>query len=164
MKSFIATIVVLAIVGFLGYYAFTTLQTGSEFAQRQEQNVVQEEQEIEEILLSEIEEEFISEEVEEELTPEQPEDTGGAFADLKNDLQKLLDQKAVLEPGDSGAAVLTIQKFLNIYDEELNLAQDRDFGSSTRSVVEKFQKDNNLYVDGGIGPKTLQKMIDFLEK
>lgn len=169
LKSFLFWLVIVVIIAGGGYWAFTTIESGRELARRDE-------------ILPEPEEEIDLDTLADlgkvgtdgEQLPESPsedEESPGAkepsvspeVKSLRADLQDLLDREAILEPGDSGLFVLRIQKFLNYYDQDLNLTEDQDFGPSTRAAVEAFQKEAGLNPDGGVGPKTLQAMIDFLD-
>lgn len=176
LKSFLFYFIILAIIAGAGYWAFTSIDTGQEFARKKAQRLaykvqLQEEKEAARALaeLEALEEEMalLEEALEEEIdlsaqAGEIPEVDPEAQK-LKADLEDLLERGTILEPGDRGALVLRIQKFLNFYDKDLNLTEDQDFGPSTRKAVEKFQEENKLNPDGGVGPKTLQTMIKILE-
>lgn len=82
---------------------------------------------------------------------------------LLTELKSLRSRGVILEPGDSGAAVGSIQKFLNEYNNTSG-GVDNDFGPGTRSKVEAFQNKEGLTPDGGVGPTTLGRMITWLEK
>ena len=136
------------------YFAFTSLETGPEFAADQTKFVFEEE-------VQPLPPPLPEPEPQPESQPEPEVDPQAAK--LASDLQDLLDRGIMLEPGDSGLLILRIQKFLNFYDKDLNLSEDQDFGPSTRKAVENFQEDQGLTADGGVGPKTIQKMLDYLE-
>lgn len=55
--------------------------------------------------------------------------------------------------GDKGQQVVKIQNLLNRNGYFLKV--DGDYGPITKKAVQKFQKDNDLAVDGIVGPKTL---------
>ena len=59
-----------------------------------------------------------------------------------------------LSEGDSGAAVETLQTRLNVWGANPALAVDRDFGPATLAAVKAFQTQQNLTVDGVVGPQT----------
>ncbi|PCI20336.1 hypothetical protein COB64_02320 [Candidatus Wolfebacteria bacterium] len=159
LKSFLFTLLIVVILGGAGYWAFTSIDSGKELAlNNTSETLVDEEEDVGEIF--EIEDEailFIEDEVEELPVEDEPDPS---LLALKADLEDLRDRKILLEPGDSGLLVLRIQKFLNFYDPDLNLGEDQDFGPSTRSAVEKYQEDVGLNPDGGIGPKTIEKMLE----
>lgn len=62
----------------------------------------------------------------------------------------------VLVEGESGAAVLALQKHLNAhYPAYSSLDEDGDYGPATKKVVVEFQTRAGLEPDGEAGPKTL---------
>jgi peptidoglycan hydrolase-like protein with peptidoglycan-binding domain len=61
-----------------------------------------------------------------------------------------------------GTRVGTIQTFLNIYNNTSKKI-DNDYGASTKADIIKFQKNEGLTADGGAGPSTFRKMIDWLK-
>ena len=72
---------------------------------------------------------------------------------------------SILQNGDEGADVKLLQSYLI----ELGYScgkwgADGDFGDSTESAVEKFQKEHGLTVDGVYGPKTHAVLMDELDK
>jgi len=60
----------------------------------------------------------------------------------------------MLDYGDTGAAVRTLQANLNKLGAKPALAVDGDFGPATQAAVKAFQKARGLEVDGIVGPKT----------
>ena len=58
----------------------------------------------------------------------------------------------ILKKGSKGQAVRELQKLLSIY-------QDGIFGSLTEERVKEFQAENNLTVDGKVGPATMAKLL-----
>ncbi len=62
-----------------------------------------------------------------------------------------------LKVGSRGAAVMELQKFLNV-KLSLGLVVDGKLGPKTIAVIKKWQKDNGLVADGIIGAKTKAKM------
>lgn len=77
------------------------------------------------------------------------------------------EKKTSLYRGDKGENVKSLQNDLNIlgaYDNDGNaLAVDGSFGRRTEEAVKRFQKENNLSVDGIAGPQTFGK-IEALKK
>ena len=63
---------------------------------------------------------------------------------------------AVYKRGSIGEQVKQIQKALGI-------KADGIFGKGTEDAVKRFQKNNNLAVDGKVGPKTLEKLMDKMD-
>ena len=59
----------------------------------------------------------------------------------------------MLEEGDTGAAVKTLQTRLNVWGA--TLAVDGDFGPLTLAAVKAFQTAHHLSVDGIVGPHYL---------
>jgi len=57
-----------------------------------------------------------------------------------------------LQLGSKGDSVKEVQRILGI-------SQDGIFGRNTDRAVERFQKDNNLYVDGVVGPITWKSLL-----
>ena len=66
-----------------------------------------------------------------------------------------------LRPGDSGDAVLRLQKGLNQLGFSVGTA-DGKYGPKTQSAVRAFQQRYGLTVDGLAGPKTQQKLYSIL--
>lgn len=85
------------------------------------------------------------------------------YQSLINELQKIYNDKVIMEKGSQGIRVGSIQKFLNLYNNT-SIKVDNDFGPSMVTAVAKFQKDIGLKSDGGVGPSTVSKMIDWLKK
>ena len=62
-----------------------------------------------------------------------------------------------LRRGSQGENVKYLQNLLNyIYGQ--NLKVDGIFGAATEASVKRFQKEENLVVDGIVGPKTWQRL------
>lgn len=70
-------------------------------------------------------------------------------------------QKDFLQRGDKGSEVKDFQSKLKALDYQIDV--DGSFGPGMLEVVKKFQKENNLKVDGFLGPAT-QKTIEALLK
>ena len=62
-----------------------------------------------------------------------------------------------LENGDSGEAVVQLQKELN--EHGYHVAIDGDFGPKTLEAVKSFQSNKGLEVDGVVGPNTWEELI-----
>ncbi len=83
--------------------------------------------------------------------------------DLKANIQGLIDKKITLKAGVKGANVGYIQQFMNLYFKK-SLKVDNDFGPTLEANVKAFQKATGVTQTGQIGPSTLAKMIDWLNK
>lgn len=81
---------------------------------------------------------------------------------LINDLQKLVNNKIYLKLKSQGSAVGILQKFLNLYNKT-SIKVDSDFGNSTVVSITNFQKAQGLTADGATGPTTYLKMISWLK-
>jgi len=167
-------VLVIAAVGFLAYMA---LEKGDESGLRQQvrelkEKLVEKDEEVTELerqvaLLSvdlEGQQEIVAEQ---EEAAEQEEEvlveiTGGSDSELLTALKSLKSRGVVLEPGNSGSSVGTIQKFLNEYNSTSG-GIDNDFGPGTRKKVESFQSGEGLTPDGGVGSGTMGAMIEWLE-
>lgn len=82
---------------------------------------------------------------------------------LETAIQKLIDDKATLKKGDKGPSVGTMQTFMNAYFKK-TLRVDNDFGPTLEANVKAFQKATGVTQTGQVGPATLGKMIDWLDK
>ena len=166
---------VIAAVGFLAYMA---LEKGDESGLKQQvrelkAQLVEKQEEVTELerqvaLLSvdlEGQQEIVAEQEEaaEQQTESSTETSSGSDSELLTALKSLKSRGVVLEPGDSGSSVGTIQKFLNVYNNTSG-GVDNDFGPGTRGKVENFQANEGIGVDGGVGPGTLSAMIKWLEE
>lgn len=171
--TLISILIFIVIIG-LGALAFFALEPGDRNGARQLLNTLEsqlesKDEELQNALrrIAELESdnEQLGEVVEKEETKEDTtsggENTGTSDPTLLSALESLRAKGGVLEPGDSGADVGTIQKFLNEYEGKTG-GVDNDFGPTTRKRVEAFQKAEGLTVDGGVGPGTISKMITWL--
>lgn len=182
-KFTLASIIVLALVGILGYWAFSTIESGSSHIDNQKQKLLENKnKELEEenyqlkrqlSLLDEAkkeEEKAPLENIEPVVpTPEKKEETKPnpetptyKHQTLIDELQKLVNSGITLKLKSQGPAVGTVQKFLNIYNNTNNKV-DNDYGAGTLSRVKAFQKAQGLTADGNTGPGTMRKMITWLK-
>ena len=84
---------------------------------------------------------------------------GRAFAVWRN-FESL---PAVLEPGDRGVGVRWLQESLaelDYYREPIS----GSFDEATRDAVARFQRDQGLRVDGGVGPRTQMRLYGALPR
>ncbi len=177
-KFMLFSIFILVALGFGGYWAFSTMESGSSHVDIQKQKeleAVNEDLKKEiialkkQISLSQTEEIVVKED--EKIIPEIPKTDPVAPVvnnpvsenqTLINELQKLVDGNIYLKNKSQGPAVGSVQKFLNVYNKTSSRV-DNDYGVSTGTAVRDFQKDQGLSVDGEIGPGTLKKMISWLK-
>lgn len=180
IKSTLFTIFVLGLLGFGGYWAFSTMESGSSHIDSQKVKELEEEnrrlKEEASLLKSEIsdfssdvkDEPVVNEvKVEEKITDNvinPPKEIQSLkYQTLINELQKLITDNIYMKKGSQGSRVGTVQKFLNIYNNTSNRV-DNDYGASTEIAIKNFQKTEGLGVDGQAGPGTFKKMIDWLKK
>ncbi len=181
VKFILVSIITLALLGLVGYFAFGTLQSGSEHKQDQEIRRLEEENEGLKEQLSTLTEElsqFQTEVAEVETQPEaeqpaapKPEvvkpvtttKTAYKYQTLINELQELVDDNIYMKLKSKGSRVGTLQEFLNLYNKTSNKI-DNDFGASTKTALITFQKKVGITADGEAGPSTYKKMIEWLKK
>lgn len=82
---------------------------------------------------------------------------------LKAGIQAMIDKKVTLKSGSKGANVGYIQQFMNAYFKK-NLKVDNDYGPTLEANVKAYQKAVGVTQTGQIGPATLAKMVDWLNK
>jgi len=186
-KFFLFSIVIIILIGFSGYWAFSTIESGSSHVDNQELKTLKNEnedlqKEIEELnskinLLESDKNALINQaqsKVTEDITKSTNTDSKIDSSDsdtstntykyqtLIDELQKLVNNNAYLKLKSQGAYVGSIQKFLNIYNNTSNKI-DNDYGAKTVTLVKDFQKDQGLTADGEVGVGTLKKMISWLK-
>jgi len=183
IKFILFFIVILILVGAVGYWAISSIQSGTEHVTAEKISQLEEENEKlkEEVenLTDELktfkpteteseeqtEEKALTEEkVETEPTTKTPEKVSSyKNQNLINELQELIDDNIYMKLKSSGTRVGTVQKFLNIYNKTSNRI-DNDYGATTQKAVATFQKKQGLKADGEAGADTFNKMIDWLKK
>ena len=154
----------------MGYWSFTSLQSGSEhdLNQRIEQ-LEQENKDLQKemkVLEDELDILRPLAEVKEEIAPEETASTETKvykYQSLINEIQKLIDGNVFLKLKSSGVKVGVLQEFLNIYNNTSNKV-DNDYGLGTEKAIIAFQKEQGIGADGEAGPGTFLKMIDWLKK
>ena len=71
--------------------------------------------------------------------------------------------RATVQSGSHGDDVRRVQRYF-VRARELDPTHlDGDFGPETQGLVEQFQQDNGLVVDGVVGPQTWAALGDYLE-
>lgn len=174
-KFTVFSIIVLVLIGLLGYWAVSSLQSGTEHVASEKIKQLEEEnKELKENLDNLNEEiDILKPEVEETIPEEivQPnspvsvtvEPTTGKYQSLISELQGLIDDKVYMKLNSKGTRVGTVQNFLNVYNKT-STRVDNAYGAGTKSKVSAFQKAQGLTADGEAGAATFQKMIDWLKK
>lgn len=66
-------------------------------------------------------------------------------------------QAATLKAGSTGSEISMLQSELQTLNYDVGPV-DGIFGSKTRAAVQAFQRDNNLLVDGIVGPQTQEAL------
>ena len=166
LKFIVYSIVILAVIGLIGYWSFFTMQSGSEHVASEKIKQLQEENEnlkneVEDltkelaVLQPKIEEPPVTEETKQPIVYK--------YQDLINELQKLVDDNVFMKLKSYGTRVGTVQKFLNIYNNT-SVKVDNDYGPGTVTRVKAFQKMEGLTADGEAGSTTFKKMIEWLKK
>ncbi|WP_449354801.1 peptidoglycan-binding domain-containing protein [Virgibacillus natechei] len=80
---------------------------------------------------------------------------GEAGPDTLKKMDELLTKLFVSE-GDTGSLVRRIQNQLNEQDAaDISIDVDGIYGQSTKSAIEDYQNESDLYVDGVTGPRTM---------
>ena len=169
-KLIIFSIVILAVVGLVGYWAVRSLEPGDIHANRQRQKELEErnrelEEEIEKLKsdLAVLQPAAPEEEIVTENTEPPVSAISYKYQSLIGALEELIADNVVMKEKSRGTRVGTLQTFLNIYFYTSKKI-DNDFGKTTKTDLTSFQKKEGLTADGEAGPTTYQKMIDWLKK
>lgn len=168
LKFTFTTILILAIIGLIGYWAVATMQTGSEHVASAKIEQLQDENDS---LKSEIEDlnkelDALRPKIEvpvEETKDQTPKPVVYKYQSLIDELQKLVNDNIYMKVGSNGTRVGTVQNFLNVYNNTSTKA-DNDYGAGTKKLVTAFQKAEGLTADGEAGVNTFKKMIEVLKK
>lgn len=178
-------IILLLIAG--GYWAFSTMETGTAHIDNEKLRDLENENEDLKDQISDLKEKVttlesekieLDQTVKNEAEQKQIEDTTSKQVETKqpvktttstskyqtliNDLQKIVNAGIYLKEGSQGPYVGTVQKFLNVYNGTSNKI-DNDFGATTKTAIKNFQKAQGLSADGGVASGTLNKMISWLK-
>lgn len=153
-KFQLTTFILVALLAFGGYWAFTTLDSGVTYTK---------DEVVPELDNSTVDTEPIVEENPTTVpeTPVQEVTYTEEETQLLEELEELIDDDIYMKEGSYGTRVGTVQKFLNLYLEE-QTSVDNDYGPTTVSRVEAFQSSEGLTADGQAGPNTYQQMIDLI--
>ena len=189
-KFALFSIFILVLIGGAGYWAFSTIESGSSHVDSQKQKeLIQTNADLEKqvadltrqisLLQTATDEQALKDQAvldaqsSAPIVPPTPTNTKTTtptivkttvlkYQSLINDLQKLVDGNIMLQSKSQGVAVGTLQKFLNIYNNTSNKV-DNDYGPSTVTAIKNFQKAQGLTADGASGPATYKKMITWLK-
>ncbi len=169
LKFALFLVVTLTLLGIFGYWAVTTIQSGTEYVTDQKVKQLEKENENLKIEATKLKSDIntlqsqLPKEPTTSIVEKKPEATVYKYQSLIDELQKLINDKILLKQKGSGSRVGTVQKFLNIYNNTSNKA-DNDYGAGTAKAVASFQKDSGLTADGVADSNTFSKMIDWLKK
>lgn len=179
-KFTIFTIIILVVVLFVGYWAFSTIESGSDHLSNQEIKSLKQENELlkeqNKDLQSQVEalsekvktEEADASNVEEPVINEEKTETTESntvpskYQTLISEIEKLIKDNVSMKKGSQGTRVGTVQKFLNVYNNTSNKI-DNDYGAGTEIAIKKFQTEQGLTSDGEAGPGTFRKMVEWLK-
>lgn len=187
LKFTLFSIVIIISLGLGGYWAFSTIESGSTHVDAQKQKELEQknidlEKQVADLnrqvgLLQAAQDaqaqqnqDALDSQIKGATTPTTPTKTTttnpltttvSKNQSLINDLQKLVDGNIFLKNKSQGPAVGTLQNFLNIYNNTSNKI-DNDYGVSTTTALKNFQKAQGLTIDGEAGPSTFKKMISWL--
>lgn len=178
IKFGLFSIIILALLVFIGYWAFKNMESGSSHLVNQELKSLKEEnldlkEEIKSLnnkitvleskTTKEADPVVVEKEVSIPVSKPVEEVVSLKYQSLINELQKLITDNIFMKKGSQGPRVGIIQKFLNLYNNT-STRVDNDFGPSMEALVKKFQTAEKLSADGEVGPNTYKKMIDWLKK
>jgi murein L,D-transpeptidase YcbB/YkuD len=160
-KFQITTFLLVALLAFGGYFAFTSLDRGVTYTKDDIVAVVQNQQtddETEEPVIVTDDGDTVSEEPEPTPDISTPKVLTDSEENLVGRLQGLIDDNINMKEGSRGTRVGTVQEFLNIYLDTAS-GVDNQYGPGTLSRVRQFQEAEGLSADGLAGPNTYEAMI-----
>jgi murein L,D-transpeptidase YcbB/YkuD len=184
LKFILFSVIVLFLLGIVGYWSVTTIQSGSEFvatqkiAQLQKENDDLTNQVLDltdklNIAQSQVEPAAsapVSQASTQAPAPTTPISTTNTTKKttyknqgLINELQKLVTANVSIKLNSTGTEIGIVQNFLNVYNSTSNKI-DNDYGASTVKAVAAFQKAMGMTADGQAGVSTFNKMISWLKK
>ena len=168
IKFIIISIIFIAIFGFLGYWAFSTIESGSTHAYNQKIKDLKKENEklTKELDLLKNEKDTEKDIVQDNnisiKSNQQENKVAYKHQNLIDRLQKMANDNIYLKLKSKGVMVGTIQEFFNIYNNTSNKI-DNDFGIKLETTVRNFQKAQGVNISGQVGPNTLKAMIAWLK-
>ena len=175
LKFILFAIVVLVLLGILGYWAVATIKSGSQFAATQKIGELQQQNEDLTKQVANLTQQLndaqsqiadatpVSAQTATLATTNVSTSTTYKNQTLINQLQQLISDNISMKLKSIGTRVGTVQNFLNLYNNTSNKI-DNDYGASTVKAVAAFQKAQGLTADGQAGATTFNKMISWLEK
>lgn len=182
-KSILFSIIGIAFLFLVGFWAFSSIESGSDHVKAEEIKKLEDENEdlknqiakltTENSLLlaknnnnddkaGEVQEEEEKEESVKNTVTTNTDTKTLKYQELIDGLQALVNKGVILEKGNQGPSVGLVQKFLNAYNGT-STRIDNDFGKTTEAKVKEYQKDVGLTADGKIGKTTFLKMITWLK-
>lgn len=174
-KFALISVIAIAGIGLVGYWAFATIERGDVSVYRQKLNAVEEQNEALRREVADLKKELNSlktevaantppaEELKTETPAPAPTTTTYKNQTLINELEKLVKDNVYMKVGSKGTRVGTVQKFLNLYNSTKKTV-DNDYGTGLKVDVTNFQKAEGITADGETGPATYKKMIEWLKK
>ncbi len=166
LKANLIVIIFFGIVGFLGYWAVSSLQVDSNEFESVDRNVYPIIENNPEGYKDTNNSNSVASNTSNADTTTPTVNTSSSSENnsgLISELQKLSDDNVLMKKGSRGTRVGTVQKFLNLYNGT-NATVDNDFGGTTETQLKDFQRKENLSADGQAGSGTYKKMIEWLNK
>jgi len=165
LKANLIILIFFGIVGFLGYWAVSSLQVDSKEFDSVDRNVYPILENNPEGYKDAVTAEpaSVSNSRPTNPTPSVTPTPSGNNSSIKAELQKLIDDNVLMKKGSRGTRVGTVQKFLNLYNGT-DATVDNDFGTTTENQIKVFQKKEGLTADGQVGSGSYKKMIEWLNK
>ena len=181
LKFILVSIIIITVLGFMGYWAFFTIKPANVLKDEQKQQQLEDRNEELAKEVTDLKNQIAilrssqpkPTTIEEPdpapiitptkpiVTPTKP-TTTSKYQNLINELQKLVDDNIFMKEKSAGTRVGTLQNFLNIYNKTSKRV-DNDYGATTKADVIKFQKAEGITADGETGPATYRKMIEWLK-
>lgn len=167
-------ILILGLVVLVGYWGFSTIESGSSHIDNQKLKQLTEENNELKKEVSSLQSQVNSLESKINIQTQEgkkiivepiktTEVTALKYQSLINELEKLISGNVFMKKGSLGTRIGTVQNFLNIYNNTSSKI-DNDYGPGMETKIKDFQKSQGLIADGEAGPNTFRKMVDWLKK